>query len=164
MPRECTVCSHPDAVLINEALVVQKASNRVVARQYDLHHDAIRRHRMHIPEMLAKASRAEEVAQADTLLDRIEGLQRRTEAILSRVEGTDNYSAQLGAIREMRANLTIIGEITKELNRTPTLNLVLNPEYVAIRTAIVEAVEGYPDVREAITTKMLELENGNSPG
>jgi hypothetical protein len=112
--------------------------------------------------MLARSSLAEEVAEADSLLERLEDLHRRTEAILARVEETDNYGASLGAIREMRRNLELIGEVTKELDRTPTINLHLNPQYIAVRTAIVQAVESYPEVREAISQAMLQLEEGGN--
>jgi hypothetical protein len=154
MPRECTVCAHPDSVLINEALVLDKVSNRGVARQYGVDDSSVQRHRKHIPEMLARASRAEEIARADTLLDRIEELHRRTEAVLSKVEQTDNYSATLAAIREMRNNLELIGEVTKELSRQPTLNLELNAEWVELKTAIFCALRRHPaalqEVRMAI--------------
>jgi hypothetical protein len=43
VPRTCTVCAHEDAILINEALVVQGQSNRAITRQYALSKDAIRR-------------------------------------------------------------------------------------------------------------------------
>jgi hypothetical protein len=164
MARECTVCAHPDAVLINEALVIEGQSNRAVTRQYDLSKDAVRRHREHIPELLVKASQAMEVAEADSLLDRIEDLHSRTEAILVELEGTDLHGAKLAAIREMRRNLELIGEVTKELDRTPTLNLHLNPQYIAVRTAIVQAVDPYPEAREAISRAMLELESSNGLG
>jgi hypothetical protein len=131
-----------------------------MARQFGLSKDAVRRHRQHIPEMLAQASRAEEVAKADNLLDRLEDLQSRTEAILSRVEGTDNYSAMLGAIREMRSNLEVIGDVTKELNRQPTINLILNPEYLELRSAILVALQPHPEAAESVSRAMLEIENG----
>lgn len=162
MARSCSVCQHEDNVLINEALVVQGLSNRAMARQFGLSKDAVRRHRQHIPEMLAQASRAEEVANADSLLERLEDLQSRTEAILSRVEGTDNYSAMLGAIREMRSNLEVIGEVTKELNRTPTLNLTLSPEWLELRVLIVRAVEPFPEAREGILRALEAGGNGRA--
>jgi hypothetical protein len=162
LARSCSVCQHEDNVLINEALVVQGLSNRAMARQFGLSKDAVRRHRQHIPEILAQASRAEEVAKADSLLDRLEDLQSRTEAILSRVEGTDNYSAMLGAIREMRSNLEVIGEVTKELNRTPTLNLTLSPEWLELRALIVRAVEPFPEAREGILRALEVGGNGRA--
>jgi hypothetical protein len=146
MARECTVCAHPDAILINEELVLEKASNRAITSRYGLGKDAVRRHRQHIPEMLSRAARAEEVAEADNLLDRLEDLQHRTEAILDRVEQTENYGAMLGAVREMRNNLEIIGELKKELNRAPTLNLQLSPEWLEVKAVILSAVERNPEI------------------
>ena len=40
----------------------------------------------------------------------------------------------------------------------------LNPQYIAVRTAIVQAVEPYPEAREAISQAMLELEESNGLG
>jgi len=161
MSRTCTVCSHPDAVLINEALVLHGQSKRSVSNQYDLHPSAVQRHREHIPEMLARASRAEDVAEADSLLDRLEALNNRTEALLGRVEETENYGATLGAIREMRRNLEVIGEVTKELNRTPTLNLHLNPEWIELRALIVTALGPHPDARESVLRAIEGASNGD---
>jgi hypothetical protein len=158
----CTVCSHPDSVLINEELVLKRTANRRVAAQYGLTEQSIRRHREHIPEMLARSSLAEEVAEADSLLERLEDLHRRTEAILARVEETDNYGASLGAIREMRRNLELIGEVTKELDRTPTINLHLNPQWLELRAVIVTALEPYTDARGAVLRAIEGASNGSA--
>jgi hypothetical protein len=161
VPQVCQVCRHPESFAINEALIVEKVSNRSIAKQYGVDHNAVQRHRQHIPDMLAKASRAEEIAQADSLLDRVEDLQKRMEAVLERVEDTDNYAVIWRGFSEVRSNFELIGEITKELNRQPTLNLVSNPEYIELRNAIVMAVEPYPEVAQAIGRTMLEIENGH---
>jgi hypothetical protein len=162
MPRDCTVCVHPDVFVINERLVGigGKLSNRSIAKQYGVDHNAVQRHRKHIPELLAKAPRAEEVAEADRLLDRIEELQARADRILTRAEETDNYTAMLGGIREMRANLELIGEVTKELDRTPTLNLHLNPVWLELRTTILAALDHHPEARESVVRALEEASNG----
>jgi hypothetical protein len=162
LSRSCTVCSHPDSVLINEELVLKRTANRRVAAQHGLTEQSIRRHREHIPEMLARSSLAEEVAEADSLLERLEDLHRRTEAILARVEETDNYGASLGAIREMRRNLELIGEVTKELDRTPTINLHLNPQWLELRAVIVTALEPYTDARGAVLRAIEGASNGSA--
>jgi hypothetical protein len=163
MPRECTICRHPDAVLINEALVVERRSLRNIAKQFDVSYSAVNRHKEHIPQLLVKAWEAEQAAQADSLLDRVEALHEETKAVLEEVKGTDLYGPRLAAIREMRSNLELIGEITKELNRQPSFNLVTNPEYLQLRDAIIMAVEPYPEVAQAIGRAMLEIE-GNGTG
>ncbi|MBD0328265.1 MAG: hypothetical protein ICV68_17740 [Pyrinomonadaceae bacterium] len=164
MPRECTVCTHPDVYTINERLVGigGKQSLRNIAKHFDVNYQAVNRHKEHIPEMLARASRAEEVAEADSLLDRLESLQTRAEAILSRAEQTENYGAMLGAVREMRSNLEVIGEVTKELNRQPTLNLLVSPEWLELRTLIIQAVEPFPEARHSIL-RAIEGDGNGAP-
>lgn len=150
MARSCTVCGHPEAFVINEALVLEKKSNRVVARQFDLHHDAIRRHREHIPRLLVEASRAAEVAEADDLLARVEALHGRTLAILEAAEGTGELRTALSAVREARGNLELVGRITKELDERPTINLWLSPEWLEVRAAIVGALVPHAQARDAV--------------
>jgi hypothetical protein len=166
VPRICSICSHEERYEIEERLATRRGTYRGIARTYNVSEDAVSRHVAsgHISQLIALATDAERAAQADTLLDRIEALQRRTLAILEATEDTNEYRTALAAIGEARRNLELIGEVTKELNRTPTLNLHLNPEYIAVRTAIVRAVEPYPEVREAITRAMLEIEEGNGLG
>ena len=116
----------------------------------------------HLPELLALARDAERYARADSLLDRVEDLQRRTEEALAKAEESENLFATFRGISEMRRNLELIGEVTKELNRTPTLNLTLNPEYIELRTAILAAVEPHPEAAASISRAMLEIEqNGH---
>jgi hypothetical protein len=152
MSRVCTVCSHEDHFDIDTILVDRSASYRDIAERFALSKTAVSRHVTggHISELLSLAADAERSAQADTLLDRIEDLQARTLAILEASEETREHGTALSAIREARRNLELIGEVTKELNRTPTLNLHLNAEWIELRTAIVEALEPHLEARESV--------------
>jgi len=116
----------------------------------------------HLPKLLAMARDAERSARADSLLDRLEALQADTKVVLDEVRETENYGARLGAIREMRRNLELIGEVTKELDRTPTLNLHLNPEWLRIETTIVTTLERFPEAKEAVVGALKELPNGSA--
>jgi hypothetical protein len=113
---------------------------------------------------LVKAAEAMEVAEADTLLERIEALQARTLAILEATEETQEHRVALAAIREARGNLELIGEVTKELNRTPTINLHLSQEWIEIRTAVVRALEPHPEARESFLRALESVENGHARG
>jgi hypothetical protein len=141
--------------------VDRSKSYRDIALRYGLSKDAVSRHVSsgHIAELIALAADAERSAQADTLLDRIEALQGRTLAILEATEETHEHRTALAAIAEARRNLELIGEVTKELNRTPTLNLHLNAEWIEVRTAIIRALEPYSDARDAV---LRALESGGN--
>src|SRR5687768_16357784 len=130
MARTCSICTQERRDAIEDAFIEGTPKRRIASR-YGLTERAVRHPiREHLPPLLALARDAERAARADSLLDRIEALQSRTEAALARAEATDNFPAIVSGIREMRSNLELVGEITKELNRTPSLNLHLNPEWL----------------------------------
>jgi hypothetical protein len=158
MPRECTVCAHESRDAMEDTFLAGGAKRRIAA-QYGVTEQSLRRHlKEHLPELLAMARDAERYARADSLLDRVEALQSRTEAALAKAEDEENLAYVFRGISEMRANLELIGEVTKELNRTPTLNLMLNPEYLELRTAILVALEPHPEAAESVSRAMLEIE------
>jgi hypothetical protein len=161
MPRSCTICGHPDRDAIEDAFIAGTPKRRI-ASHYGASERAVRYHlREHLPALLALARDAERASRADSLLDRIEALQSRTLAILEATEETEDHRVALSAIREARSNLELIGEVTKELDRTPTLNLHLNPEWIELRTVIVGALDRHPDARGDVLTAIRNAGNGD---
>ena len=164
MGRVCTVCTHERRFAIEELLATRQASYRNVAQRFGVSLDAVGRHVRsgHIGALLALAADAERAAQADTLLDRIEALHRRTLAILEAVEDTDEHRTALAAIREARANLELIGEVRKELDRAGTINWEINVEWQEVKALILTALGPHPAAREAVFHALTEAPNGNA--
>jgi transposase-like protein len=162
--RVCTICTHEERFDIEELLATRQASYRNVAQRFGVSLDAVGRHVRsgHIGALLALAADAERAAQADTLLDRIEALHRRTLAILEAVEDTDEHRTALAAIREARANLELIGEVTKELDRAGTINWEINVEWQEVKALILTALGPHPAAREAVFHALTEAANGNA--
>ena len=163
MGRVWTICSHAKRYEIEELLATRQSTYRGIARTYGISEDAVSRHvkSRHVGQLLSLAADAERAAQADALLDRIEGLQRRIEEFLSRVEHTDNYSATLGAFREMRSNLELIGEVTRELDRAGTINLELTVEWQEVKAVLVNTLASYPEAQQAVFNALEEAPDGN---
>ena len=156
MPRKCSVCSHPEVDAINEALV-SGVSYRRIATQFGLSEPSVRRHnKSHLPAALVKASEASQVANADDLLMQIKTLQAKTLDILKRNEGKDDRIA-LSAIKEARANLELIGKLLGELANSPTVVMVNNPEWITLRTLIVNALDNYPEAKMAVVNEFERL-------
>jgi hypothetical protein len=179
--RTCSVCTHPESFAINEALVIQKLSNRAAACQYELNREAIRRHRAHIPQLLFQASRNTEEFVADQVLLRVERLERETLAQLEGAkedleDGEDEpRSVQrktiLNAIREQRENLRIVAQIRELIDKAPSMNIHLNPEWIELRTTLLHALDDHPAARESVlqalestNSKALELDGGEVHG
>jgi hypothetical protein len=160
MPRSCTICTHESRDEIEDAFIAGVPKRRIATR-FGVGEKSVRHHiREHLPALLALARDAERAARADTLLDRIEALQSRTEEALVKAEEGENLFATFRGISEMRRNLELIGEVTKELNRTPTLNLHLNPEWIELRTLIITALEPHEEARESVLRAIAVAGNG----
>ena len=162
MPQVCTICSHDERDAIEDAFIAGTPKRRI-ASHHGVSERAVRYHmREHLPELLALARDAERASRADSLLDRIEALQSRTLAILEATEETNEHRTALAAIREARGNLELIGEVTKELNRTPALNLHLSPEWLEVRAVIIGALDHHPEARESVVLALEEASNGSA--
>jgi hypothetical protein len=160
MPRSCTICEHPEREAIDQALVGD-ASNRSVASLYDVSEAAVRRHKgNHLPAKLVMAQAAEEVAQADTLLEQVRNLQSRTLAILEAAEETKQHRTALGAIREARSNLELLAKLLGELDERPTVNILVSSEWLELRAVIVTALEPHPEALRAVVGALESGGNG----
>lgn len=163
MPRNCTVCTHPEKAEIDEALVAGVSSAEIAGRYRTLGERAIRRHRTnHVPETLAKAHEAEEVAQADSLLGQVRDLQERTLDILDKAEVAGELRTALGAIREARGNLELLAKLLGELSEQPQVNVLVSPEWLELRAVIVTALEPHPEAQGAILRALEGGSNGRA--
>jgi hypothetical protein len=124
MPRPCGICSHRDSRALIGALVNGR-SYRSVAAEFGVNIATIANHvRHHIQGPLQRLIRVETNLAKDALslepvLASVRRLHLHTEKLLARAEVTDDRDAWLGAIREARANLQLIGRLTGELSDAP---------------------------------------------
>ena len=158
MPRSCTICEHAEREAIDRALVTGEANTKL-SSVFAVSEQALRRHKgSHLPSRLVMAQAAEEVAQADTLLDQVRDLQRRALDILEKAEESGELRTALGAIREARGNLELLAKLLGELNERPVTNVLVSAEWVMVRTAMMEALGPYPQARVAVAEHLSELE------
>src|SRR5829696_288064 len=158
MPRACSICGHEHRDAMEDAFIAGQAKRRIASR-YGITERAVRYHmREHLPALLALARDAERAARADTLLDRMEALQSQTLAIL---DAPEDQRTALAAIAQARRNLELIGEIAKELDRTPTINLELTVEWQGVKAVLVNTLASYPEAQQAVFNALEEAPNGN---
>jgi hypothetical protein len=160
MPRRCTVCDHPQRHGIDETLVTG-APYRSVAKRFDLSESAVYRHKTeHLPARLLKAREAQEVAQADDLLDQVRNLQAHALDILVRAEKAGDLRTALAAISQARGNLELLGKLAGELDERPVVNLNVSAEWLQLRAVIVGALEPHPEAQGAILRALERVDNG----
>jgi transposase-like protein len=164
--RPCSICTHAERAAIDRALA-SGASYRDVAKQFGVSHTAVYRHRKeHVPVALAQAVEAQakerELRDAAALLAELDTLHSRTLTILERAERTGDLRTALGAIREARANVALIGEVLQLIDRRPVVNILALPEWQAVRGVLLTALAGFPDARIAVARALSELESGDA--
>ena len=116
----------------------------------------------HLPATLAQAKDAEMVAHADDLLEQVRDLQVRTFAILEAAEASEQHRTALSAIREARGNLELLAKLLGELDDRPTVNVLISPEWLELRTVIVGALEPYSEARGAVLRAIEGGANGSA--
>ncbi len=150
MPRVCSVCTHEQRADIDSALLAEEPYRHIAAR-YGTSTGALQRHREHIPVHLAKAKDAEEITQADTLLEQVRNLQTRALSILDRADEAGDLRTALGAIREARSNLELLAKLLGELQQEGTVNVTVSPEWMTLRAVVITALHPYPDAAQAVS-------------
>src|SRR5215217_4455888 len=161
MPRRCTVCDHSERHSIDEALV-NGAPYRSVAKQFELSESSVYRHKTeHLPAQLLRARGAEEAARADDLLEQVRNLQVHTLDILERAEKAGDLRTALAAISQARGNLELLGKLAGELDERPVVNVLLSPQWVMIRTTMLEVLDPHPQARAAVAESLTELEEAD---
>jgi hypothetical protein len=156
MPRKCTICIHPDHEAI-DAAIVGGESLRAISHQYAVSHYALQRHQSHVPGTVAKAHEAGEVVEADRLLSTVRDLLQAAIGTITQAEHADELRTKLAAIREARETAKLLLEVNGKLQTAPTFNIIMAPEWVELRTVILQTLEPFPDARarlvEAIKQK-----------
>lgn len=173
MPQ-CRTCRHPDVQAIN-ALLVAGESERIVATQYGLTQASVHRHRQHhIPAALAAAHQAAEAARGDDLLGQLRQHVGELRAL---------FTASCEVLRDARAmgdldrvlkavdaagrahghalrHLELLAKLAGELDERPTVNLLVAPEWIAVRTAVLRALEAHPQALEDVRAALRRLNAG----
>ena len=136
---------------------------RHIAARFDTSTGALQRHKAdHLPVKLAKAQEAEEVAQADDLLEQVRDLQGRALAILDKAEEAGELRTALSAIREARGNLELLAKLLGELDDRPQVNVLVSPEWLELRAIIVGALEPHPAARGAVLRALEGADDGRA--
>jgi len=160
--RQCTACRSDDRDTIDAGLLRVGVTVQEVADAHGLSHDSVWRHaRNHLPERLALAAEAEEVASADALLDEITTLIHRVKVALDRtearaVEGAGSEADVQGWTRELRGALTLLAAVSERL--PPAQVMVLSsPEWVQVRGVMTAALRPFPEAAKAAAQALKSL-------
>jgi hypothetical protein len=140
MARSCSICSRADAGAIN-TLLAEGRSARSVAVERGLSEDAVQRHaHRHVaaqrmsPRPAPRRSTTE--AAADPLDELVDAL--RNQALAGNPAIVHQYRLALAAQADVRHAIPAARDLASE------------PEWIGLRTAMLAALEPFPEARQAV--------------
>src|SRR5690606_14291128 len=173
----CIVCDHADRASIELGLA-NKVPIRVLGKRYGIHHDAVYRHgRNHMsPELHTKLmtrGRMTPVELENLRVTESEGVLQHLVAVRARMYGLMDIAEQQD---DYKAAATIGDKIVKNLETTAKLlgdlktgtvnvtnNLLVMPEFHALRTKIMQALRAHPEARADVAAALKQLESPDIP-
>ncbi len=172
MGRNCHTCEHPRRAQIELALA-RRVPYRALERQYGVTKDSLSRHkREHLPpqveaSLLATARPTgvdlDKLRQSESegLLQTIVYQRARLFTLLDEAEdmGDIRAAAQVHGRLTSNAEFTarLLGEISTAAQHV-TNNLIVSDEYLALRSALVQALRPYPKARKAVAKVLQQRE------
>jgi len=157
--RKCSVCEHIQVKDIDESLV-NGTGLRKIAERFSLSTTAVHRHKKHLNGTLIKAREVMKITHADNLLNQVKYLQEKSLHILSKAEEIGDYRACTSAINEARKCLELLGKLAGELQDGQTVNVIVSPQWVELRTTIIQSLNPYPEAKSAILRALEHKTNG----
>lgn len=158
MPRVCTVCTHAERGAIDRALATG-TPNRRIATQYGLSEASVRRHAAeHLPATLVKAQEAEDVRQALDVVQQLTAINQASLDVLKQARDRHDGELALKAVDRVQKQIELQAKLLGELNDQPVVTLWLAPEWLAVRTALLIALQSFPEARQAVAAALLRLE------
>ena len=159
MARKCSVCEHIQVKEIDKSLV-NGTGLRKIAERFSLSTTAVHRHKKHLNGTLIKAREVMKITHADNLLEQVKYLQEKSLHILSKAEEIGDYRACTSAINEARKCLELLGKLAGELQDGQTVNVIVSPQWVELRTTIIKALEPHPEAKFAVLRALQGNLNG----
>jgi len=157
--RKCSICNHPQGDEIDAAVIAGESYRSISQRFLDVSPCALGRHvKNHLVATLAAARDAERIARGDDLLDQVGDLQRQAQAVKDKAEEAGDLKTALMGIRELVRIVELLAKLRGTLNTQPVVNVLVSPGWTAARTALMRALEPYPEARAVVVAALLEVE------
>jgi hypothetical protein len=159
---------------------VSHESFRTISNETSYTESALKRHKAnHLIIDLAAVNQAKEAARAEVLtkvksdelesiktdvksatagrletcasfLDQLREIRSHAANLLDQAEASQDMKAAGTFLRELREQIRLWAELEGKISSQPQITIINNPEWVELRTVIIQALEPYPEAREAV--------------
>lgn len=150
MPRTCSICGHSERAAIDAAMA-GAVSYRTIAQQYSVSPYALVRHKKHIAGAIAQAQGDHELTAGEAILAKIAALEGDAKRLQGKAEAAGDIRTALAAVRELVRIVELLAKLQGELAQEgATINVILSPQWLTVRAAIMGALATYPEARAAV--------------
>jgi hypothetical protein len=140
---------------------VSGASYRHIASQFGIGYKSVERHATeHIAQTIQQSQCAQEEAQALNVVRQLIEINETTRAILTEARSERKNGMALFAIDRICKQIELQAKLLGDLD-APQVNLSVMPEWISIRTTIVQALQPYPEAGRAVAEALSRLEHAS---
>jgi transposase-like protein len=148
-------------------------SVRQIARKFNVHEQALYKHRKKLPPQLKAAFVGHllkpgedletiRVEESSALLKRVAQQQARIVYMQDKAMAADDHKSVASLANAFFKGSELIGRLVGELNahaQKTTINILASPDYLRLRTALVRALQPYPDAARAVSEALYKAES-----
>lgn len=154
MGRRSKIDSHPHRKKIIKRLASKEDYSDIIRDFPDITWDDLDYYEKNkLEELISKSDDLKAEIEGDIANDtlaEVRDLKARALSILTKAEGAGDLKTALLGIREARGCLELVFKAEGRIQEQPQINVLVNPQWVELRTLIVKALEPYPQAREAV--------------
>ena len=103
-----------------------------------------------------------ETAVALDVVAQLKAINEASLAILSEARGRGDADTTLKAVDRIQRQIELQAKLIGELDERPQVNVLVAPEWLTVRSALLEALGPYPEARQAVAGRLAAL-NGTGP-
>jgi hypothetical protein len=169
--RASTIVGHPDQSRIERDLAIGRPLGRI-AKKYGISKDAAFRHKRKLPPQLKSALAGDALRSGKDLeqlrIDESEGLLQNLAAQRARLLIAQDAALEaeqftiVGSLSQaIHRNLELVGKYLGEFSQhsvQTTVSILITPEYLDFRSALLRALQPFPEARAAVAATINQME------
>ena len=151
MPKPCTICSDPRRDEFDRRARIEDNIAKI-AQDFALSYDAFYRHikaNHHIREVTTIPTTAE-LATSEDIYKEIEKWHTEAKYLQNTAKKSGDIKTALLGLEKALKCLELMLKIHGQIHEGPQITIINNPEWVQLRTVIINALKPYPEAREAV--------------
>ncbi len=161
MPRTCSICTHDQRQAIDRALLAGDPYRNIAVR-FGTSVASLQRHKTdHLSARIAKVAERQEEADVRTAIDvvtQLRGINGAAIGVLKQARDAGDGALTLQATDRILKQIELQAKLIDLISDGTTVNVVVSPEWVQLRTLIVGALRAHPEALRDVATALRSIE------